>query len=233
MASPPFDPNASIPADTDVIALYPGVERTFRDVVESWLLFEHGRSGHHKLPVISTAARDAITDWEVGSLIYNTNLLRLQITTSIDPDAWVGADVQFPSGTRMIFNNGAAPLGWTKELGDAYHDAAIIGSTTGVSTEGVTGFFQVMGPRTILQAHLPNYVLPVTDPGHVHTNAGLVGTSTWEAQDTGSGLQIAVNFVANPNTSLVGTGIGVSSGGSGATMDFNVKRVYNIFAQKD
>lgn len=89
MASPPFNPAETVPQDTDLASNFPAAERTFRDIIESWLLTEHGRSGHHAFPVGTTTERDAITDWEVGSFIYNTTLAKCQLVVSIGPVTWV------------------------------------------------------------------------------------------------------------------------------------------------
>lgn len=108
MASPPFNPAETVPQDTDLAANFPSAERTFRDVVESWIITEHGRSGHHTLPKLTTSARDAITDWEVGSLIYNSTLSKMQFVTSIGPVVWVDviefiAPVQGTTTTAGVF----------------------------------------------------------------------------------------------------------------------------------
>lgn len=47
MASPPFDIAHTLPEDDDIVAQFPQVERTFRDIVESWLLIEHNVQGRH------------------------------------------------------------------------------------------------------------------------------------------------------------------------------------------
>lgn len=88
MASPPFNPNEAVPADNSLVSAYPAAERTFRDIVESWLLFEHGRSGHHTFLVVDTATRNADTTWEQGSLVYNTDDLELQIVIDTGPLVW-------------------------------------------------------------------------------------------------------------------------------------------------
>lgn len=48
MASPPFNIAETIPGDSDFASQFPGVERTYRDVVESWLLVNHNNLGQHK-----------------------------------------------------------------------------------------------------------------------------------------------------------------------------------------
>jgi microcystin-dependent protein len=47
MASPPFSIAETIPEDDDIVSQFPATERTFRDVVESWLLVNHNVQGRH------------------------------------------------------------------------------------------------------------------------------------------------------------------------------------------
>lgn len=47
MASPPFLILELKPGDADLISAHPSDERSFRDIVESWLLIDHDTSGLH------------------------------------------------------------------------------------------------------------------------------------------------------------------------------------------
>jgi microcystin-dependent protein len=47
MASPPFNINQALPGDNDIVSQHPSNARTFRDVVESWLLINHNNLGQH------------------------------------------------------------------------------------------------------------------------------------------------------------------------------------------
>lgn len=47
MASPPFSIAETVPEDDDIVSQFPALDRTFRDVVESWLLVGHDTSGRH------------------------------------------------------------------------------------------------------------------------------------------------------------------------------------------
>ncbi len=106
MATPPFNPDETKPGDSDIVSQFPAVERTFRDIVEDWINFEHDPTGHHAFLEGTTTARDAITDWVVGSLWYNTTTSVLQIVTSIGPVVW--ADVSGPLGTAASENTGTS-----------------------------------------------------------------------------------------------------------------------------
>jgi hypothetical protein len=123
MASPPFNPNETVPTDNGIVSQFPGQERTFREIIESWIIWEHGRSGHHAFLQQTTASRDGDTTWEAGSVVYNTTLGSFQFCTSIGPVVW--KNLSFETGVRAFFNQTAAPLGWTKESDAAYENAGI------------------------------------------------------------------------------------------------------------
>lgn len=91
MASPPFNIDQTKPADTDAVSAFPANERTNRDIIESMFAVEHDvASGQHKIGVGSTATRNAITTWVVGSLWFNTSAVPavLQRVVSIGPVVW-------------------------------------------------------------------------------------------------------------------------------------------------
>lgn len=148
MASPPFNPNEALPEDDDVAAAFPGVERTFRDVMESWVLTEHGRSGHHTLPSLTTSERDAITNWEVGSVLYNETLGKFQYVTAIDSDVFLSIGPEFPAGTRLAFQQTTPPTGWTKVTDAAYNNVAFRLVTGSVSSGGSEDFTTAFASRT-------------------------------------------------------------------------------------
>jgi len=234
MASPPFNPNEASPGDTDVVSLYPGVARTFRDIMESWMIFEHGRSGHHTFPRYTTGARDAVTTWEAGALVYNTTLKQLQMLASADPDVWTNM-TEFPTGTRMIFQQTAAPTGWTKVADAAYENAALRNTTGAVSTGGTAAFTTAFDARTILQANLPDIDLTAeSDGAHTHD----VKYSTGALGGGGATVVTAINSGGSV-TGTAGAASGgahthnVPLGGSGTAMDFDVKHVDTIVAVKD
>ncbi len=106
MATPPFNPDETKPGDGDIVSQFPAVERTFRDIIEDWINFEHDPTGHHAILTGTTAARDAITDWVVGSLWYNTTTSVLQLVISIGPVVW--ADVSGALGTAAFENIGTS-----------------------------------------------------------------------------------------------------------------------------
>jgi hypothetical protein len=156
MASQPFNPAETVPQDTDVVANFPSAERTFRDVMESWLLVEHGRTGHHALPKLTTSERDAITTWEAGSVIFNETTGVFQILDSADPDVWTSPTtgiLDAPTGTRMLFQQTSAPTGWTKITDAAYNNVAIRLVTGTVSSGGDIDFTSAFSATLASEGH--------------------------------------------------------------------------------
>lgn len=95
MATPPFNIAENTPADNGAVSGFPAQERAFRDIVEDALAVEHdmntaGSSARHKFGRGSTASRDAITDWVVGSIWFNTDTSPavLQTVTAVGPVVW-------------------------------------------------------------------------------------------------------------------------------------------------
>lgn len=107
MAFPPLAIDESLPADDGVVSQYPAQSRSFRADLEDWLLVEHGTVGRHAFPVLTTAAKLAITDWVAGSLVYDTTLNQLQVVETIDADVFVPAHVIATNEitTAMILND--------------------------------------------------------------------------------------------------------------------------------
>lgn len=251
MASPPFSIAETVPADGDFVRLFPAAERTFRDIVESWLVLEHdATTGRHAFPTNTTAALGALT-FATGSISYDTTLdvLRYKL-------AGGHKVVDFPSGTRMLFQQSTAPPGWTKESDAAFNDAAVQIVTGATGTGGSTAFSSVFAARTILQANLPNVSFTGTaasDGAHRHfvsSTADTVGAGGLSVSTTNSiadswdnSSESDYDLVSdNATDATVGRtssdgahthSVSVSSGGSGTALDFAVKFVGFIVAEKD
>lgn len=124
MASPPFTLATTTPQTGDAQSAYPAAEDAFRDSIASALGREHdvlvgGSSfgAHHKFGTGTTAARDAITDWVVGSIWFNTdfNPAVLQRVNSIGPVVWIS--VGAGANTIQTLTPGVS-VSWNMALGD-------------------------------------------------------------------------------------------------------------------
>ncbi len=173
MAAPPFDLDQTNPLNSALVSTYPANERTFRENVEDWMDFEHGSaSGRHKIPTGNDAARDAITDWEKGSLWMSSqvtpNILQMNTGTKASP-VWVPVSAgqeAFPANTLMLFQQTAAPTFWTKET--THNNKALRLQTGTVTTGGADSFTVVFGSGT--HRATDGYTLQIADmPAHTHT----------------------------------------------------------------
>ena len=151
----------------------------------------------------------------------------------------------FVSGTRLTFNQTTAPIGWVKETGAAYDNAALRMTTGTVGTGGVTGFTSVFASRTIpLPVHShgvsdPTHNHGVSDPTHSHSELVLLPVGFFSVIDAGAGGAgyINQNVLTGPSGTGIGingnaTGISIANAGSGDTIDFAVKYVDVIVCQK-
>ena len=116
-----------------------------------------------------------------------------------------------PSGTRLYFDQDAAPTGWTR---DATINDRVIRIVSGARADGgswTLGGLDVTGATdayTLLEADMPAHVHGVTDPGHVH--GGVVkGGASFQLSSTES------NTHTDGSTASAGTGISILSKGGG------------------
>jgi hypothetical protein len=104
----PFDPDETNPLDNSIVASFPANERDSRAAIVGLLDVEHEHSvGRHKFPAVNTAARDAISDWQVGSMCFNsdTSPAVLQRVVSIGPVVWENLDVDIAEIVRRDQQN--------------------------------------------------------------------------------------------------------------------------------
>lgn len=113
--------------------------------------------------------------------------------------ATTGLGLSFPSGTRMLFQQTAAPTGWTKESNATYNDAAPRFTTGTVGTGGADAFNTLFGTSkstagfTLTNAEIPS-----------HTHAAM----QWE-QDfgmTGGGSVFGVGVQTQATSGATGGG---------------------------
>lgn len=143
----------------------------------------------------------------------------------------------FPSGTRMLFQQTAAPTGWTKVT---THDNKALRIVSGaVGSGGVTPFTTVFKNRVIAQDNLPNVTLSLTtslDGHHNHNIPNITGA----ASGLGGGGAPAGSWNGGTtktgdagNHTHTGTTSSINGGVTQQAMDFAVQYVDVIIAQKD
>lgn len=258
MAIPPFNIAETVPADSSFVRLFPQAERTYRDIVKSWLSLEHDpTTGRHAFPVDTTVNLGAM-NFATGSLRYDTTLDVAQI--NVGGGLWDTISLQ-PGQQVLLRNTGAtAPPGYTKQDLTTNQYAVMVSNATPASADGgTTNFTNVFTSRTITQGNLPNVSLnggTVTQGGHTHTgNTDVQGNHVHAASGLFhvSGATAAAQagagapFTTAANTNLAGAhahtvvltseglhnhNVSVALGGAGQAMDFAVARIgFNLYTR--
>jgi len=143
--------------------------------------------------------------------------------------------VAFPSGTRMVFQQTAAPTGWTKDTTAALNDGSLRTTTGTVGTGGTVAFETAFasqavggtngntGATTLSTAQLPSHTHGFGAPNQT---AGLQGGQQGRVGDNGGGSVTGA-------TGGGGSHIHGGSTFSGTAIDLNVKFYDVIIAAKD
>ncbi len=143
----------------------------------------------------------------------------------------------FPTGTRMTFNQTAAPTGWVKDTTTVGLNDSLMRIVTGSVGSGGTQAFStwngltVTGAHTLTTAEMPTHTHAVSDPGHQHTGSAYAGNN---------GGSVPLLGLSPPNasytTNSAATGISIDNAGSGNShthpLTNGVKYFDLIIAQK-
>ena len=165
-----------------------------------------------------TVTDDSADGFEIGSAWVDTSAGIVYMCTDETAGAasWANISDPFPSGTKMLFQQTAAPTGWTKDT--THNDKALRIVSGTVGTGGSVAFSTVFG-ITATDAH----TLTVDQiPAHTHTYnqpAGLI--------EVGTGSNKTLNG-SSTNTGSTGGGTGHSH-----NIDLQVNYVDIIIATKD
>lgn len=157
---------------------------------------------------------------------------------------------RFPSGTRMLFQQTAAPTGWTKDTGNNDKALRVVsGNVTGGGSNLFSAAFASRPLSGTVQSHtldinqIPSHGHGVNDPSHKHNI-----TNEYMAPFAGIGFATAPGGAGNQfyyvpgGTQSAFTGIGIlANGGSQGhahglllnNLDMNVAYVDVIIAQKN
>ena len=124
----------------------------------------------------------------------------------------------FAAGTRMPFNQTAAPTGWTKDTTTVGLNDSVMRIVTGAVGAGGSQAFSTWngltatGVHTLSAAEIPTGLVTLSDPGHNHAvtlNNGVAGTAA--VQGTGASA-INTYYTQNSNTGVAIT----EHGGNGS-----------------
>lgn len=230
MATPPFLPDESKPADSDIVSQYPAVERAFRDIMESWLLVDHDTAGEHTQVTLPESAGDPSNVTDTG-FVYtkddggDTELFYEDAAGNVTQITVGGSVLNFPATTSMFFYQSAAPTGWTKDTNATLGNHALKLVTDVVwsgGSKGATAFDSVFGSSKTAGAH----ELSIAEmPAHTHDV---------QAGDT-SGTPFVRGGVGNQNQNNI-SGAALTTGGGGThthTLSLDLNHIQVIRATKD
>lgn len=113
MASPPFNIDQALPGDSDIVSQHPINARTFRDVVESWLLVNHNTNGRHDEVALDhksdpSAPGSGITEVWASSSSNAAGRPKMRRGTGATEF------VQCPPGSVMALGTTSIPEGWLR-----------------------------------------------------------------------------------------------------------------------
>lgn len=219
MATPPFNIVETSPADNDIVSQYPTVERTFRDVTESWLKIEHNVQGRHD----KVSLDDQITDLAgIDNVIriYNKGGLLFQITGSAGTPKALPLDASLlaPLANPVFTGDPQAPTAALTDIDTSIATTAFVqnlANSRGAGTGHYSNFIMTNnGSNPNTQIDYVADELSVRVPGGAgYTLAGWSGTinsanTGVNGLDNGSSLansaRYAVLAIYNPATGAKG-----------------------------
>ena len=174
------------------------------------------------LSTLSAVGAAEITDGSVGT----AELANLSVTTAKLADSSVTAakiaagviPVAFPAGTRMLFQQTAAPTGWTKDT--TQNDKALRVVSGAVGSGGTVAFSTAFASRGFsgstssetVTGTVGSTTLDISQiPSHTHYVASGGGGTTGALSGTNY-VDFNVNYSTNNNYILNGTSVGADRG---------------------
>lgn len=144
--------------------------------------------------------------------IANTQISGLITSAQIDP----AAISSFATGTLMLFQQTAAPTGWTKQV---THDNKALRVVSGTASTGGTVAFTTAFASQAVSGTIGSTTLSTTQiPSHTHTVAGSIGSCSgsvsgfWNqtTNDSGDRTTSATGGGSSHNHTLTGTAINLA-----------------------
>jgi hypothetical protein len=185
---------------------------------------------------INNAIREMMVD------LANVNSGAVSLVSPDFDTATIGGTAidSFPSGTKMLFNQTAAPTGWTKDT--THNDKALRITNGTVGTGGTVAFETALSSQSVGgTVTVAEHTLTIAEmPSHTHTLnydfvLGITDSSRTTSPPTADGGFGSVADQPEWTASNTGGGDGHSHGAtfSGTAIDLDVQYVDVIIASKD
>lgn len=134
MASPPFVAATTTPADNAIVSQFPLAERTFRDLMDSWLKIDHDTNGHHiQVSYVTSGVAPTFTAGILGTYA-STDGTFYKVLAGGTPEI-IGP----PPGSVMEYWGTTAPAGWLLMYGQAVSRSTYAALFAVISTVGGVG----------------------------------------------------------------------------------------------
>lgn len=212
---PPFFVATASPANSDIVSSYPAVEEAFRLMMVSAFGREHDAidgganfTAHHKFGSGVSATRDAITDWTIGAIWFNTDsgTPTIQLCTAVGPVVWsnvaAGATYVNPYDANWVTVASAS----TVDLGAQTTRNINISGTTQITSFGSTAtngahFYCKATGAFSLKYDATNMILPSA------ANITCAAGDTFEVIFVATGQALIFNFTRASGQALISSGI--------------------------
>lgn len=182
------------------------------------------------MPIIGTLPNNIQNGNTVDAtpVMADFNFIVNQVNANANPTGTLTA----PSGTRTVFHQAAAPVGWTLDATLTDHTIQVTnaGGGTVLGTVGYSAMFHAQWStdgHALTTAELAAHNHSVTDPGHTHTYADPGHAHTISAVaptvSLGSGDVALAGTTGGPvnRMQLASTGITINPVGTGITINNN------------
>lgn len=204
------------------------------------------------MPIIGTLPNNIANGQAVDAnpVMADFNFIVNQVNANANPTGTLTA----PSGTRAVFQQASAPLGWTADASITDHTLQLTAASGNivVTGNGYSGMFQTAWTsdgHALTIAELAAHNHTVTDPTHSHSSPGhqhgtASGANFWTTT-TGAGNfgggGTGINQEAQTSATAItinnnGTGISINNNGSGSahshTKTFNVNYAQAVVGVK-
>ena len=120
---------------------------------------------------------------------------------SAAPPSWQTLPQEFASGTRLLFQQTAAPTGWTKDT--THNDKALRVVNGAVSSGGTVAFTSAFISQAVSGTVGSTTLVESQIPSHTHTHRGYVsvkGGSAWPNSGGGGGATISTSGLTTTAT---------------------------------
>jgi len=182
-------------------------------------------------PALGTPASGTLTNCTFPTLNQNTTgtAAGLSATLAIGSGGTGQTTALIPSGTKMLFVQGSAPVGWTQVTSD--NDKALrVVSGTGGGTGGSVAFETAFASQTVAGTNGGTAITIAQMPSHTHTKA----TGQVHSNDPEAGTSMTVGNSANTLVSgSTGGGATHTHTFTGTAINLDVAYINTIICSKD